>query len=120
VAMNRFRPSVVVSGYRPWEEDRWRRIRIGDVSFRVAKPCGRCVVTTTDQTTGERGSQPLKMLAARRRFGKNLVFGQNLIPDSPGHIRVGDPIEIILFCRNITRSRLNMRPIVPSTFSRDN
>jgi uncharacterized protein len=120
VPMNRFRPNVVVSGYGPWAEDRWRRIRIGPVWFRVAKPCGRCVVTATDQTTGERGSQPLKMLAARRRFGKNLVFGQNLIPDSPGHIRVGDPIEIILFRRNITRSRLNMRPIVPSTFSRDN
>jgi uncharacterized protein YcbX len=120
VPMNRFRPNVVVSGYQPWAEDRWRRIRIGEVSFRVAKPCGRCVVTTTDQTTGMRGSQPLRMLAARRRFGKNLVFGQNLIPDSPGHIRVGDPIEIILFCGNITRSRLNMRPIVPSTFSRDN
>jgi uncharacterized protein YcbX len=120
VPMNRFRPNVVVSGYPPWAEDRWRRIRIGPVSFRVAKPCGRCVVTTTDQTTGERGSQPLKMLAARRRFGRNLVFGQNLIPDFPGHIRVGDPIKIILFRRNITRSRLNMRPIVPSTFSRDN
>jgi uncharacterized protein len=120
VPMNRFRPNAVVTGYPPWAEDRWRRIRIGPVSFRVAKPCGRCVVTTTDQTTGERGSQPLKMLAARRRFGKNLVFGQNLIPDSPGHIRVGDPIEIILFRRNITRPRLNMRPIVRSTFSRDN
>ena len=120
VPMNRFRPNVVVSGYPPWAEDRWRRIRIGPVSFRVAKPCARCVVTTTDQTTGMRGSQPLKMLAARRRFGKNLVFGQNLIPDSPGHIRVGDPIEIILFCRNIRRPRLTMRPIVPSTFSRDN
>jgi uncharacterized protein len=120
VPMNRFRPNVVVSGCRPWDEDRWRRIRIGDVPFRVVKPCGRCVVTTTDQTTGERGSQPLTMLAARRRFGKKIVFGQNLIPDSPGHIRVGDPIEIILFCGNITRSRLNIRPIVPSTFSRDN
>ena len=120
VPMNRFRPNVVVSGFGPWAEDRWRRIRIGPVWFRVAKPCGRCVVTTTDQATGERGSQPLTMLAARRRFGKNLVFGQNLIPDSPGHIRIGDPIEIILFCRNIRRPRLNMRPIVPSTFSRDN
>ena len=120
VPMNRFRPNAVVTGYRPWAEDRWRRIKIGSVRFRVAKPCARCVVTTTDQTTGERGSQPLKMLAARRRFGKNLVFGQNLIPDSPGYIRVGEPIEIILFGRNITRSRLNIRPIVPSTFSRDN
>jgi uncharacterized protein YcbX len=85
---------VVVSGYEPWAEDRWRRIRIGAVSFRVAKPCARCVVTTTDQTTGERGRQPLRMLARHRRFGKNLIFGQNLIPDSPGLIRVGDPTEV--------------------------
>jgi uncharacterized protein len=120
VPMNRFRPNAVVTGHQPWAEDRWRRITIGAVSFRVAKPCARCVVTTTDQTTGKRGSQPLKILAARRRFGQNLVFGQNLIPDSPGHIRVGDPIEIILFGRNITRLRLNIRPIVLSTFSRDN
>ena len=120
VPMNRFRPNVVVSGFEPWDEDRWRRIRIGEVPFRVAKPCGRCVVTTTDQVTGERGSQPLAMLAARRRFGKNLVFGQNLIPDSPGRIRVGDPIGIILFRRNINQPRLNTRPIVPSIFSRDN
>ena len=53
VPMNRFRPNVVVSGFGPWDEDRWRRIRIGPVWFRVAKPCGRCVVTTTDQTTGD-------------------------------------------------------------------
>jgi uncharacterized protein YcbX len=94
VPMNRFRPNVVVNGYEPWAEDRWRRVRIGSVSFRVVKPCGRCVVTTTDQTTGVRGGQPLKMLAARRRFGKNLLFGQNIIPDSPGLIRVGDPVEV--------------------------
>ena len=94
VPMTRFRPSVVVTGAPPWAEDRWRRVRIGAVPFRVAKPCGRCVVTTTDQITGERGSQPLKMLGRRRRFGQQLVFGQNLIPDSPGVIRVGDPIEI--------------------------
>jgi uncharacterized protein len=94
VPMNRFRPNVVVTGYEPWAEDRWRRIRIGSVSFRVAKPCGRCVVTTTDQTTGVRGTQPLRVLAARRRVGKSLLFGQNLIPDSGGVIRVGDQVEI--------------------------
>ena len=94
VPMNRFRPNVVLTGFEPWAEDGWRRIRIGSVSFRVAKPCGRCIVTTTDQVTGQRGTQPLKMLGARRRFGQSLVFGQNLIPDSPGLIRVGDPVEI--------------------------
>jgi uncharacterized protein len=95
VPMNRFRPSVVVAGTEPWDEDHWRRIGIGDVTFRVVKPCGRCVVTTTDQMTGERGSQPLKMLGRKRRFGQDLVFGQNLIPDAPGRIRVGDEVTIL-------------------------
>jgi uncharacterized protein len=111
VPMNRFRPNVVVSGYPPWAEDQWRRIRVGAVEFRVAKPSARCVVTTTDQFTGERGGQPLKMLAARRRFGQDLVFGLNLIPDSPGHIRIGDPTEIILFRRNISRPSLTSGPL---------
>ena len=74
--MSRFRPNAVGSGFGPWDEDRWHRIRIGPVWFRVAKPCGRCVVTTIDQATGERGSQPLAMLAARRRFGKHLILGR--------------------------------------------
>jgi uncharacterized protein YcbX len=100
VPMNRFRPSAVVVGAPPWDEDAWRRIRIGPVAFRVAKPCGRCVVTTTDQDTGERGRQPLAMLGRRRRFGQELVFGQNLIPEGPipdsaGVIVAGDRVEVI-------------------------
>ena len=95
VPMTRFRPSVVVAGASPWAEDGWRRVRIGPVSFRVAKPCGRCVVTTIDQDTAERGREPLMMLGRRRRFGQELVFGQNLIPDTPGRITVGDPVEIL-------------------------
>lgn len=95
VPMNRFRPNVVVEGTRPWAEDRWRRIRIGTVTFRVVKPCGRCLVTTIDQTTAERGRQPLAMLGRRRRIGQQLVFGQNMIPDTPGTIRIGDQIRIL-------------------------
>ncbi len=95
VPMTRFRPNAVVTGAPPWAEDHWRRIRIGAVEFRVVKPCGRCVVTTTDQITGEVGSQPLKMLGRRRRFGQQLVFGQNMIPDGPGLIRAGDFVEVL-------------------------
>jgi uncharacterized protein len=68
--MNRFRASVVVAGAEPWDEDHWRRVRIGSVSFRVAKWCDRCVVTTTDQMTGVRGSQPLKILAQKRKSAR--------------------------------------------------
>jgi MOSC domain-containing protein len=95
VPMTRFRPSVVVAGAAPWAEDGWRRIQIGPVPFRVAKPCGRCVVTTIDQQTAERGRQPLAMLGRRRRFGQRLVFGQNLIPDATGTIRIGDPVRVL-------------------------
>jgi uncharacterized protein YcbX len=95
VPMNRFRPNVVVAGAPPWSEDSWRRIRIGSVTFRVVKPCGRCQVTTIDQATAQRGRQPLAMLGRRRRFGQQLVFGQNMIPDAGGSIRVGDPVQVL-------------------------
>lgn len=95
VPMTRFRPSVVVAGTAPWAEDGWRRIRIGAATFRVAKPCGRCVVTTIDQQTAQRGRQPLAMLGVRRRFGQQLVFGQNLIPDVTGTIRASDRVRIL-------------------------
>jgi uncharacterized protein YcbX len=42
------------------------------------------------------------MLARHRRFGKNLIFGQNLIPDSPGLIRVGDPMEVTEYASTIS------------------
>lgn len=93
--MDRFRPNLVVTGAMPWQEDDWRRIAVGEVSFRVAKPCGRCVITTTDQRTGERGKEPLRTLGRYRRFGGRLVFGQNLVPESTGTLRVGDPVTVL-------------------------
>ncbi|MDK1474749.1 MOSC domain-containing protein [Streptomyces sp. 549] len=93
--MDRFRPNLVVSGTQSWAEDGWRRLRVGQVVFRVAKPCGRCVVTTTDQRTARRGREPLRTLARHRRFGSQLVFGQNLVPESTGRVRSGDQVEVL-------------------------
>ncbi|GAA0796901.1 MOSC domain-containing protein [Spirilliplanes yamanashiensis] len=94
VPMNRFRPNIVVSGATPWAEDDWLggRLRVGDVTLRVAKPCDRCLVTTTDQETGERGRQPLHVLGKYRKSPMGLLFGVNVIPDGPGIIHVGDPV----------------------------
>lgn len=94
--MNRFRPSIVVVGSEPYAEDGWHRIRIGAIVFSVVKPCARCEVTTTDQSTAERGREPLRTLATYRRVqGKGVMFGQNLIHDSTGVIRVGDAVELL-------------------------
>ncbi|MFJ9819626.1 MOSC domain-containing protein [Streptomyces sp. NPDC101151] len=93
--MNRFRPNVVVAGTEAWAEDTWSRLSIGEVVFRVARACGRCVVTTTDQGTAVRGREPLRTLARHRRVGGQLLFGQNLVPLSAGTIRVGDPVRLL-------------------------
>jgi uncharacterized protein len=98
VEMRRFRPNVVISGALPWVEDTWRVIRIGAVTFRVAKPCARCVVTTREPDTGTQIDplEPLKTLATFHRAANGgVIFGQNMIPDMIGEIRVGDPVEVL-------------------------
>ncbi len=61
----------------------------------MARPRGRCVITTTDQRTAERGREPLLTPARHRRFGEQLDFGQNLAPEGTGVIRAGDPVRIL-------------------------
>ena len=98
VPMERFRPNLVVDGLGAWNEDRWRRCRIGDVVFAVARPCERCVVTTIDPRTGARPDprEPLRTLATfRRAEGGKVMFGQNLVPETSGVLRVGDAVEIL-------------------------
>ena len=47
--MERFRPTVVVDGAESRvRRGQWRRVRIGEVSFRFAEHCDRCVLTTID------------------------------------------------------------------------
>lgn len=94
VSMSRFRPNIVVSGQEPFEEDSWRRIRIGEIEFAVVKPCSRCVMTTIDDA-GEKGKEPLKTLATYRRNEHGACFGQNLVPLSNGHIRVRDELVVL-------------------------
>src|SRR5690349_11740135 len=93
--MNRFRPNVVVEGTAAWAEDDWSRIAVGEVTFRVTKLCGRCVVTTTDQGTAARGKEPLTTLGRHRRIDGKLAFGQNLVPLTTGTIRVGDAVTVL-------------------------
>lgn len=96
VTLDRFRPNLVVSGCPPHAEDGWRRIRIGDVEFSVAKPCARCAVPSLDQMTGEKHPDILRALAGyRRREDRQVYFGQNLLYSQPGTLRVGDAVEVL-------------------------
>jgi hypothetical protein len=92
--MNRFRPNLVVAGGEPYAEDGWGRVEIGNVRLRVVKPCARCLVTTTDQATGERGKEPLRTLATYRKVNGEVMFGQNVVHENTGRVRVGDPVMV--------------------------
>ena len=96
VPMTRFRPNVVVAGTEPWAEDTWKRVRIGEQTFRVVKRCDRCVMTTVDPELGRfTGQQPLKALRKHRRRDKAVLFAVNLIPDTVGPIKVGEEFEVL-------------------------
>lgn len=97
VPMNRFRPNIVFSGAAPYQEENWGELLIGGLPFRGVKPCGRCILTTTDQDTGLRhtGGDPLKTLASYRSVGNKVLFGMNLVTLGEGVIQVGDELVVL-------------------------
>ncbi|QSX39978.1 MOSC N-terminal beta barrel domain-containing protein [Shewanella cyperi] len=98
--MAQFRPNLVIEGVDAFAEDSWDRIRIGEVEFKVAKPCGRCVMTTLEQDSTEFHplKEPLDTLSRYRRSGNGDVdFGQNLIPLNEGSIRAGDSLTVLSY-----------------------
>jgi uncharacterized protein len=96
IPMNRFRPNLVVAGAEAYAEDGWEKIDVGGLPFRVVKPCPRCVITTTDQATAERGREPLRTLATYRRVDGEVMFGQNVVHETTGKLRIGDTVRPLL------------------------
>ena len=90
--MNRFRPNFVFSGGDPFIEDTWKDFMIGDLKFRAVKPCSRCVVTTVNQDTAEKASEPLETLAKFRKADNKVMFGMNVIGHNEGIVRVGEQV----------------------------
>jgi len=95
VSMDRFRPNLVFSGGEAFDEDKWKRIRIGQVEFFGVKLCPRCVLTTVDPETSKMGREPLRTLASYRTMDGGAMFGQNLLHGDSGEIQVGDHIEVL-------------------------
>ncbi|NOH71207.1 MOSC domain-containing protein [Vibrio pectenicida] len=97
-SMDQFRSNLIVSTTEPFEEDSWKRIRIGEVEFESVKPCERCILTTIDVSKGKlrETKEPLKTLSQFRANERGGVFfGQNLVAKNEGMIRQGDMVEIL-------------------------
>jgi len=95
LSMERFRPNIVISDCTSYEEDTWRKIRIGSIDFRLPKPCSRCSVPQIDPATAISDKEPLRTLSQTRKWNNKVFFGQNALHDSTGLLRVGETINII-------------------------
>lgn len=95
VHMNRFRPNLVFAGGAAFCEDLFTKFQIGDVTFEAVKRCSRCVLTTIDQEDGAKGQEPLKTLATYRTIKNKILFGQNLVQNNLGKIRVGNELKLL-------------------------
>lgn len=99
--MRRFRPNVVVAGAGAFDEDEWACVRIGDTEWRATMVSDRCVMTTVDPETLERGHEPIRTLARYRAWDGATWFGVRYAPldtgdrAAEGVVRVGDEVQVL-------------------------
>lgn len=90
ITIQRFRPNIVISSNTAHEEDSFDFFQIGNVKFKNAKPCGRCVMVNNNPQTAVVLKEPLKTLSTYRKVGNSVLFGTNAICLNEGKIAVGD------------------------------
>jgi uncharacterized protein YcbX len=93
----RFRSNVAVEGAPAWEELAWvgRRVRIGNMPFKVTRPKVRCLATQANPETGRRDRDTLSALPAVNGR-EDPTFAVALLPTAgPGEIHVGDEVRLL-------------------------
>lgn len=92
--IRRFRPNIVVDGAAAWAEDDWQSLSIGEATFRLPKPCARCIMVSRAPETGERSQNVLGALAEFRKQGNKVLFGMNALCDTPELVlQVGEAVR---------------------------
>lgn len=97
VEMAQFRANIVIDGEQAFEEEAWRTVTIGEVSFEFAQCCTRCVMITRDvqQATLSPSAEPLRTLKQHHTNDRGKpIFGIHLVPINSGVIRVGDVVTV--------------------------
>ncbi|KAL3417305.1 MOSC domain-containing protein [Phlyctema vagabunda] len=100
----RFRANLIVTGPEAYNEDTWKKIKIGFYEYDVSCRTARCKMPNVDQVTGERhASEPDKTLRSFRSVdegaGANIgCLGMQMVPISrESALKVGDEITVLEF-----------------------
>ncbi|XP_042873331.1 mitochondrial amidoxime reducing component 2-like [Penaeus japonicus] len=112
VKMNRFRGNISIAGSKPYDEDDWAYVKIGEAVFRMLKPCDRCSFPTVDPETGTKDpdKEPQQTLKAYRIpkspekvakfWSTSPLFGTCLAVDVCGTVCVGEKVLVKRASRN--------------------
>ena len=95
----RFRPSLLISGCAPHEEDSWlgKGLLIGErLRLRIISRDPRCAITTLNPKTGERDYDTLRLILSYRPNPRAAYLGVYAIVELPGTIAVGDELRVAL------------------------
>ncbi len=90
-----FRPNIVVSGFEAYEEDQWKKIKIGNQLFEVVSKCPRCSMTSIVSEGRIKKGELLKELAKYKRVENKVYFGIYLKPLNYSSIEEGDMVQIL-------------------------
>jgi len=96
ITVTNFRPNMVVTGCKPYEEKNWKFVQIGECIFDVAIETPRCTFSTINPITREKDThqEPLRTLSKNRKEGERINFGIYLTPKKLGVVRLGDELKI--------------------------
>ncbi|CZT43864.1 related to MOSC domain protein [Rhynchosporium secalis] len=104
LSAGRFRANLIITGPEAYNEDTWRRIKIGYYEYDVSCRTARCKMPNVDQVTGERHpSEPDQTLRSFRAVdagtGPNIgCLGMQMVPVAKeSSLRVGDEITVLEF-----------------------
>jgi len=99
VPMDRFRANIVLEGLSAYEENQLERLSNDEIELVYVTDCERCIMTTTDQVTGERpNKEPLRTLSQYRKredkYASGVVFGAYMTVRTEGKPRKRERLRV--------------------------
>ena len=97
LATDRFRPTLLLDGCQPHQEDGWmnRALTVGDAVIRVLAPDPRCAIVNQHPATGETDADAVKSILGYRPNPLAAYFGVYGIVEKAGAVEVGDAVTAL-------------------------
>jgi uncharacterized protein YcbX len=95
----RFRPNVFITGPAAFNEDDWKKARMGDGLYHLSCRTTRCKLPNVDPETGiPDKNEPGTTMRKYRVIDKgspSACLGMQVTPLGTGELKVGDSIEVL-------------------------